>query len=100
MNTIEFRGYTLENDFEKKQIIIAGVVNKICSDFIDCKVSNKIYKCMELSIKLHKLINRFDNRELYTQIGYRSSFINEILSFGRYEYSLKFKNIKNIQYYF
>ena len=39
-NEFEFRGYILENEFEKKQIIIKELVGNICDKYIFAKVNN------------------------------------------------------------
>ena len=59
-NEFEFRGYILENEFEKKQIIIKELVGNICDKYIFAKVNNNIIECKRLSLKLHKLLNKFD----------------------------------------
>ena len=41
-NEFEFRGYILENEFEKKQIIIKELVGNICDKYIFAKVNNNI----------------------------------------------------------
>ena len=85
-NEFEFRGYILENEFEKKQIIIKELVGNICDKYIFAKVNNNIIECKRLSLKLHKLLNKFDNIKLYKFISYKDCFINEILNFGHMDY--------------
>lgn len=97
---IEFRGYILENEDEKKQIIISNLVNKICEKYIDSKVDGNLEECKRLSIKLHELLNKFDRISLYKSVCYVDSFINEILNFGHMEYKKYNKDMKDIQYFF
>ena len=99
-NEFEFRGYILENEFEKKQIIIKELVGNICDKYIFAKVNNNIIECKRLSLKLHKLLNKFDNIKLYKFISYKDCFINEILNFGHMDYKEINKEIKDIQYFF
>ncbi|MBQ8999991.1 MAG: hypothetical protein IJ086_15045 [Clostridium sp.] len=96
----KFRGYILESEFEKKQIIIKELVGNICDKYICAKVDNNIIECKRLSLKLHKLLNKFDNLKLYKFVSYKDSFINEILASGLSDYKKYNKEIKDIQYFF
>lgn len=52
-NEIEFRGYTLENEFAKKQIIIKELVGNICDKYICAKVNNNMTECRNLSLNVN-----------------------------------------------
>ena len=53
-----------------------------------------------MNLKLHKLLNKFDNIKLYKFISYKDCFINEILNFRHMDYKEINREIKDIQYFF
>ena len=96
----DFRGYDIQRNLCKKQIIIKCMIEKIFYEFIECNANGKYDKRIELSLKLHKLINKFDRTILYKRIRIKDTGIREILEFGQDEYTLKYGSKNDLQIYF